>query len=62
MAEHGMQGGLPDLRITDVKAICTAPDGIRLVVVKVETKRAGVVRPGLRDVYPAAPRRRGGRG
>ena len=37
MAEHGMQGGLSDLQITDVKAICTAPDGIRLVVVKVET-------------------------
>ena len=58
MAEQG----LPDLQITDVKAICTAPDGIRLVVVKVETKRAGAVRPGLRDVHPAAPRRRGGRG
>jgi mannonate dehydratase len=29
-------------RITDVKAICTAPDGIRLVVVKVETSDAGL--------------------
>ncbi|MFP5342093.1 MAG: enolase C-terminal domain-like protein [Candidatus Limnocylindria bacterium] len=28
--------------ITDVKAICTAPDGIRLVVVKVETSDAGL--------------------
>ena len=38
MAEHG----LPDLQITDVKAICTAPDGIRLVVVKVETSEPGL--------------------
>jgi mannonate dehydratase len=28
--------------ITDVRAICTAPDGIRLVVVKVETSDAGL--------------------
>jgi mannonate dehydratase len=28
---------LPPVRITNVKAICTAPDGIRLVVVKIET-------------------------
>jgi mannonate dehydratase len=28
--------------ITDVKAICTAPDGIRLVVVKIETSDAGL--------------------
>ena len=30
------------LRITRVKAICTAPEGIRLVVVKVETSEAGL--------------------
>src|ERR1700727_1638014 len=30
------------IRITDVKAICTAPDGIRLVVVKVETTEPGL--------------------
>jgi mannonate dehydratase len=35
-------GGLPALRITNVKAICTAPDGIRLVVVKVETSEPGL--------------------
>jgi mannonate dehydratase len=35
-------GGLPALHITDVRAICTAPDGIRLVVVKVETSEPGL--------------------
>jgi mannonate dehydratase len=35
-------GTLPPITITDVKAICTAPDGIRLVVVKVETSDAGL--------------------
>ncbi len=35
-------GGLPALAITDVRAICTAPDGIRLVVVKVETSEPGL--------------------
>ncbi|HLZ30824.1 MAG TPA: enolase C-terminal domain-like protein [Chloroflexota bacterium] len=30
------------LRITRVKAICTAPDGIRLVIVKVETSEPGL--------------------
>ncbi len=35
-------GGLPALKITDIKAICTAPDGIRLVVVKVETSEPGL--------------------
>ncbi|MCU0477861.1 MAG: starvation-sensing protein RspA, partial [Chloroflexi bacterium] len=30
------------MTITDVKAICTAPDGIRLVVVKIETSDAGL--------------------
>ena len=35
-------GGMPALQITDVKAICTAPDGIRLIVVKVETSEPGL--------------------
>ena len=35
-------GGLPSLKITDVKTICTAPDGIRLVVVKVVTSEPGL--------------------
>jgi mannonate dehydratase len=35
-------GGLPPLQITAVRAICTAPDGIRLVVVKVETSEPGL--------------------
>jgi mannonate dehydratase len=30
------------ITITDVKAICTAPDGVRLVVVKVQTSDAGL--------------------
>lgn len=30
------------IKITNVKAICTAPDGIRLVIVKVETSDAGL--------------------
>jgi mannonate dehydratase len=30
------------VKITDVKAICTAPDGIRLVVVKIETSDDGL--------------------
>jgi mannonate dehydratase len=33
---------MPAIRITNVKAICTAPDGIRLVVVKVETSEPGL--------------------
>jgi mannonate dehydratase len=33
---------MPALQITRVKAICTAPDGIRLVVVKVETSEPGL--------------------
>src|SRR5918911_3450140 len=35
------------VRITRVRAICTAPDGIRLVVVKVETSEPGLY--GLGD-------------
>jgi mannonate dehydratase len=55
MTEDSRQGGgsgarapwdpcssLPPVTITDVRAICTAPDGIRLVVVKIETSDAGI--------------------
>ena len=35
-------GGLPALKITNVKVILTAPDGIRLVIVKVETSEPGL--------------------
>ncbi|MDP9362697.1 MAG: starvation-sensing protein RspA [Chloroflexota bacterium] len=35
-------GGAAAPRIADVRAICTAPDGIRLVVVKVETTEPGL--------------------
>lgn len=35
-------GRLEGLRITDVRTICTAPVGIRLVVVKVETSEPGL--------------------
>ena len=34
--------GEPAIRITNVRAICTAPDGIRLVIVKVETSDPGL--------------------
>jgi mannonate dehydratase len=34
--------GVPPVRIRDVRAICTAPDGIRLVVVKIETTEPGL--------------------
>ncbi len=34
--------GMSALRITNVRAICTAPDGIRLVVVKIETSEPGL--------------------
>ena len=35
-------GGMAAIRITNVKAICTAPNGIRLVVVKIETSEPGL--------------------
>ena len=38
----GPSASLPPVTIRDVRAICTAPDGIRLVVVKVETSDAGL--------------------
>jgi mannonate dehydratase len=34
--------GLPSLKITDVRAIATAPNGIRLVIVKVSTSEPGL--------------------
>ena len=34
--------GVTEMKITDVKAICTAPESIRLVVVKVETSEPGL--------------------
>ena len=33
---------MTELRIRDIRTICTAPDGIRLVVVKVETTEPGL--------------------
>ncbi len=36
------RNGQPAVRIRNVRAICTAPDGIRLVVVKVETTEPGL--------------------
>ena len=36
------EGGLPPIKITDVKTILTAPDHIRLVVVKVYTDQPGL--------------------
>src|SRR5215217_3881927 len=35
-------GGEKALKITNVKTICTAPDGIRLVIVKVEASEPGL--------------------
>jgi len=35
-------GGMPAIRITDVKTILTAPDRIKLVVVKIETSEPGL--------------------
>ncbi len=34
--------GAGPIRIRDVRVICTAPDGIRLVVVKIETTEPGL--------------------
>ncbi|MDZ4701133.1 MAG: enolase C-terminal domain-like protein [Rhodothermales bacterium] len=38
----GAPRGLPPVKITNVRAIATAPDGIELVVVKVETSEPGL--------------------
>ena len=53
--------GLPPLKITDVKTILTAPDRIRLVVVKVVTSEPGLVGLRLRHLHPARPGRPDGR-
>ena len=45
--------GVAPIRIRDIKTILTAPNGIRLVVVKVHDERAGPLRPGLRHVHAA---------
>lgn len=34
--------GANPIRIRDVRVICTAPDGIRLVIVKIETTEPGL--------------------
>lgn len=48
--------------IRDIKTICTAPEGINLLVVKVETSEPGLVRPGLRYLRLPAPGRQDGCG
>src|SRR5262245_17928759 len=40
--ERQWRRGLPPLKITDIKTILTAPDRIRLVIVKVETSEPGL--------------------
>ena len=40
--DDSRSAGEPALKIADVRAICTAPEGIRLVVVKVETSEPGL--------------------
>ena len=47
---------LPPVTITDVKTICTAPDGIRLVVVKVETSEPGSTASAARPSRSARSR------
>jgi mannonate dehydratase len=42
-AFEGATRGMPPLEITGVKAIATAPNGIELIVVKVETSEPGLV-------------------
>ena len=46
--------GSPPIRITDVRAICTAPQGTRLVVVKVETSEPGLYGLGCATFSPRA--------
>ena len=42
LAQEARQRKLPPLRIEQVKTILTAPAGIRLVVVKIETNEPGL--------------------
>jgi mannonate dehydratase len=42
LLQQPLAGGLEPIKITDVRAILTAPAGIRLVVVKVETNQPGL--------------------
>ena len=59
--------GVTEVKITDVKAICTAPEGIRLMVVKVETlpdkppggAQGGVLTSGSRRLERAETRAMG---
>ena len=43
--------------IRDIKVICTAPEGINLVVVKVETSEPGLYGLGLRHLRLPPPDR-----
>jgi mannonate dehydratase len=43
------------VRIRDVRAICTAPEGTRLVIVKVETSEPGLYGVGCATFSPRAP-------
>ena len=43
------------VKITDIKVVLTAPERIRLVVVKVETSRTRPLWVGMRDIHPNAP-------
>ena len=42
VASEEHDGNMPDIKITKVKAIATAPSGVALVVVKVETSEPGL--------------------
>ena len=42
MRDRGREMGMAALEIRDVRVIMTAPDGINLVVVKVETTEPGL--------------------
>ena len=60
-SRHRRDHGLPPLKITDITTILTAPNRVRLVIVKVVDQRAGPLRPGLCDVHPAGLRGADGR-
>ena len=48
--------GLPPLKITDIATILTAPDRIRLVVVKVTTSEPGLYGLGCARSHSGPPR------